>query len=42
MEKIWFLKLENGATLEARADESIGLKAKDICVFNRDFYEDLG
>ena len=42
MEKIWLLKLENGATLEARADESIGLAAKDICVFNRDFYEDLG
>ena len=42
MEKIWFLKLENGATLEARAPENIDLEIKDVCVFNRDFYEDLG
>ncbi len=42
MEKVFFLKLENGATLEVRADEVLDLKAKDICVFNRDFYEDLG
>ena len=42
MEKVLFLKLENGATLEVRADENLALKAKDICVFNRDFYEDLG
>lgn len=42
MEKVLFLKLENGATLEVRADETLALKAKDICVFNRDFYEDLG
>ena len=42
MEKVLFLKLENGATLEVRADEALALKAKDICVFNRDFYEDLG
>ena len=42
MEKIWFLKLENGATLEARADETLDIAVKDICVFNRDFYEELG
>ena len=42
MEKVLFLKLENGAKLEVRADEALALKAKDICVFNRDFYEDLG
>ncbi len=42
MEKVFFLKLENGATLEVRADETLSLKAGDICVFNRDFYEDLG
>lgn len=42
MEKVFFLKLENGATLEVRADEALALKAGDICVFNRDFYEDLG
>ena len=42
MEKILFIKLENGATLEARAAEELALKAGDICVLNRDFYEDLG
>ena len=42
MEKIWFIKLENGATLEVRAEDSIQLAPGDICVFHRDFYEDLG
>ena len=42
MEKILFVKLENGATLEVRAAEELALKVGDICVFNRDFYEDLG
>ena len=42
MEKIWLIKLENGATLEVRADEALELAVKDICVFNRDFYEELG
>ena len=42
MEKILFIKLENGATLEARAAEELALQAGDICVFNRDFFEDLG
>ena len=42
MEKILFVKLENGATLEVRAASELALKVGDICVFNRDFYEDLG
>ena len=42
MEKVWILKLENGASLEVRGDEALGLKQGDLCVFRRDFYEDLG
>ena len=42
MEKVWILKLENGASLEVRGDEALGLKRGDLCVFRRDFYEDLG
>lgn len=42
MEKVWIIKLENGASLEARGDESLALKRGDLCVFKRDFHEDLG
>lgn len=42
MEKVYFIKLENGASLEVRAAAEIALNPGDVCVFNRDFYEDLG
>ena len=42
MEKIWVLKLENGASLECRGEESLNLTVRDVCVFKRDFFEDLG
>ena len=42
MEKIWALKLENGSALEARAAEEMELKVGDVCVFHRDFFEDIG
>ena len=42
MEKIWAVKLENGASLEVRGAEELALKRGDWCVFRRDFYEDLG
>ena len=42
MEKIWVLKLENGSVLETHADSELGLKLHDICVFRKDFFEDLG
>ena len=42
MEKIFVLKLENGSVLETRADSELGLGVHDICVFHKDFFEDLG
>jgi cell fate regulator YaaT (PSP1 superfamily) len=42
MDKIFLLKLENGSQLEVRADSSLVILPKDLCVFNKDFYEDLG
>jgi cell fate regulator YaaT (PSP1 superfamily) len=42
MEKVWVLKLENGASLEVRGEEDLGIKRGDLCVFRRDFYEDMG
>lgn len=42
MEKVWIIKLENGASFEVRGAEELSLKRGDICVFKRDFYEDLG
>ncbi|MBQ4329755.1 MAG: stage 0 sporulation protein [Lentisphaeria bacterium] len=42
MEKVWVLKLENGASLEVRGAEELGIKRGDLCVFRRDFYEDMG
>ena len=42
MDKIFLLKLENGSQLEVRADNSLVILPKDLCVFNKDFYEDLG
>ena len=42
MEKIFVLKLENGSVLETRADSELGLGLHDICVFHKDFFEDLG
>ena len=42
MEKVWVLKLENGASLEVRGEEDFGIKRGDLCVVRRDFYEDMG
>lgn len=42
MEKIWIVKLENGATFEVRGSEELEFKQGDLCVFRRDFYEELG
>ena len=36
------LKLENGASVEARADINLEISPHDVCVFIRDFYTDLG
>lgn len=42
MEKVWIIKLENGASFEVRGAEELALKRGDQCVFRRDFYEELG
>jgi len=42
MEKFYVLKLENGASLEVRADESFAFSPGDMCVFHRDFFDDMG
>ena len=42
MDKIFLIKLENGSQFEVRADTSLVILPKDLCVFNKDFYEDLG
>ena len=42
MEQIFIVKLANGAHLEVRADSDLGLKPGNVCVFHRDFFDDLG
>ena len=42
MERIFLLKLENGAAVEARADINLEISPHDCCVFTKDFYTDLG
>ena len=42
MEQIFMVKLANGAHLEVRADSDFGLKPGNVCVFHRDFFDDLG
>ena len=42
MERIFLLKLENGAAVEARADISLEISPHDFCVFTKDFYTDMG
>ena len=41
MNKVWILKLENGASFEAYGSEELGLNRGDKCVFMRDFFEDI-
>jgi len=42
MEKIFVIKLENGSSFETRAEEGLGVKPGDMCIFQRDFFEDMG
>ena len=42
MEQIFIVKLANGARLEVRADDDLGLQPGKVCVFHRDFFDDLG
>ena len=42
MEKVWIVKLENGASFEVRGSGDLVLKRGEQCVFRRDFYEELG
>ena len=42
VERVYLLKLENGASVEARADINLEILPHDVCVFIRDFYTDLG
>jgi cell fate regulator YaaT (PSP1 superfamily) len=42
MERIFLLKLENGAAVEARADINLEISPHDYCVFTKDFYTDMG
>ena len=42
MERIFLIKLENGAAVEARADINLEIKPHDTCVFTKDFYTDMG
>ena len=42
MDNIWIIKLENGATLEVRGAAEMDFKRGDLCVFRRDYFEDMG
>ena len=42
MERIFLLKLENGAAVEARADINLEISPHDVCVYTKDFYTDWG
>ena len=42
VERVYLLKLENGASIEARAEINLEIAPHDVCVFIRDFYTDLG
>ncbi len=42
MTQIFLIKLENGSSLEVRAESELGVKLQDDCVFVRDFFSDIG
>lgn len=42
MDNIWTVKLGNGATLTVRGAETFDFKHGDYCVFQRDYFEDIG
>ena len=42
MENIWTVKMGNGATLTVRGAETLDFKHGDYCVFQRDYFEDIG
>ncbi len=42
MDQFFAVKLDNGSSLEIKADAELGLQVHDFCVYRRDFYTDLG
>ena len=42
MDRIFLLKLDNGAKIEAKAGTGLEISAGDMCVFSKNFYTDLG
>ena len=42
MEKFYVVKLGNGASLEVRAEDALAISPGDMCVFHRDFFDDMG
>ena len=42
MDRIFLLKLDNGARIEAKAAIGLDILPGDMCVFNKSFYNDLG
>ena len=42
MERIYQIKLDNGASYQVRGDEALELKLHDECVVRKDFYLDYG
>lgn len=42
MDQVLLLKIENGMTIETRGDCATTFRVGDKCVFNKDFYQDIG
>ncbi len=42
MDQFFAVKLDNGSTVEIKAQAELGLKPHDLCIFRREFYTDMG
>ena len=42
MERIYTIMLDNGASYQARGDESLEIRRGDMCVVSREFFYDCG
>ena len=42
MDNIWMVKLGNGASLAVRGADTLEFNRGDYCVFQRDYFEDVG
>lgn len=42
MDQFFAVKLDNGSSVEIKAQAELGLKPHDLCIFRREFYTDMG